>query len=132
MELYDWQQEAIEALTRGSGQVLVVAPTGGGKSLCYQEPATRLPGTALVITPLVALMADQVASLEARGIAATYVASTLDPLQMRQRIDAAVAGEVKLLYVAPERLASQRFVDEVLAQMLVATGREDLLELFHG
>ena len=117
MELYGWQQEAISALTEGDGQVLVVAPTGGGKSMCYQHPATELPGTALIITPLVALMADQVASLEARGVAATYLASTLDPLQMRQRIDGALAGSYKLLYVAPERLASQRFVDDVLARL---------------
>ena len=97
--------------------MLVVAPTGGGKSMCYQQPAIDLPGTALIITPLVALMADQVASLEARGVTATYLASTLDPLQVRQRIDGAVAGAYKLLYVAPERLASQRFVDDVLARL---------------
>jgi len=117
MQLYDWQQEAIDALIRGSGRVLVVAPTGGGKSMCYQQPAVDLPGTALVVTPLVALMADQVAALEARGVAATYLASTLDALENRRRTDAALSGAFKLLYVAPERLASPRFVDEVIARL---------------
>ncbi|HEY8173974.1 MAG TPA: DEAD/DEAH box helicase, partial [Dehalococcoidia bacterium] len=55
IQLYDWQREAIDALVNGRGQVLVVAPTGGGKSMCYQQPAVDLDGVALVITPLVAL-----------------------------------------------------------------------------
>src|SRR5574338_1439034 len=71
------QREAVEALL-ARGRLLLVAPTGGGKSLSYQLPATLLPGTTLVISPLVALMADQVQALEARGVAATYLAATLD------------------------------------------------------
>ena len=68
MQLYDWQREAIDELVNGSGRVLVVAPTGGGKSMCFQQPAVDLDGVALVITPLVSLMADQVQALVARGV----------------------------------------------------------------
>ena len=117
MQLYDWQREAIDALVEGNGHVLVVAPTGGGKSMCFQQPAVDLPGVALVITPLVALMADQVASLTARGIPATYLAANLDAEENRRRIDRVIAGEVKLLYIAPERLASESFVEGVLAKL---------------
>ena len=117
MQLYDWQREAIDALMEGDGQVLVVAPTGGGKSMCFQQPAVDLPGVAVVITPLVALMADQVASLTARGIPATYLAANLDAEENRRRIDMVLAGEVKLLYIAPERLASEAFVEGVLAKL---------------
>ncbi|MGH7621598.1 MAG: RecQ family ATP-dependent DNA helicase, partial [Gemmatimonadaceae bacterium] len=120
MELYDWQREAIDALERGTGQVLVVAPTGGGKSMCYQQPAVDLEGVALVVTPLVALMADQVASLHARQIPATYLASNLDQSDIQRRIELTLAGGVKLLYVAPERLASQWFVEEVLARLPIS------------
>jgi ATP-dependent DNA helicase RecQ len=120
MKLYDWQNEAIDALVDGTKQVLVVAPTGGGKSMCFQQPATDLDGVALVITPLVALMADQVSALTARGIAATYLASNLDPAEVQRRTELALMGRVKLLYVAPERLASDRFVDEVLARINIS------------
>ncbi len=119
-ELYDWQREAIDALVRGPGQVLVVAPTGGGKSMCFQQPAVDLEGVALVVTPLVALMADQVASLHARNIPATYLASNLTPEEIRRRTELVLAGRVKLLYVAPERLASERFVEDVLARLPIS------------
>src|SRR5439155_1719721 len=79
------QREAIETLL-ARGRLLLVAPTGGGKSLSYQLPATILPGTTLVVSPLVALMTDQVQALEARGVSATYLASTLDAAEMRRRI----------------------------------------------
>ena len=72
------QREAIETLLE-VGRLLLVAPTGGGKSLIYQLPASFLPGTTLVVSPLIALMQDQVAALERCGVAATYLASTLDP-----------------------------------------------------
>jgi ATP-dependent DNA helicase RecQ len=117
IHLYPWQREAIEALMPEGGRVLVVAPTGGGKSMCYQQPAVDLPGVAVVITPLVSLMADQVAALAGRGVPATYLAANLDPEENRRRELAALAGNVKLLYLAPERLASARFVDAVLAQL---------------
>src|SRR5580700_10215045 len=105
-----WQREAIDELLQGSGQVLVVAPTGGGKSLTYQVPAAVLGGMTLVLSPLVALMEDQVRALDARGIPATFLASTLDPEQRRQRESGMLRGRYKLVYVAPERLASEAFV----------------------
>jgi len=86
-----------------------VAPTGGGKSLAYQLPATLLPGTTLVVSPLISLMHDQVAALEERGVKATYLASTLEEEEMRRRVAAAARGEYKLIYVAPERLAHEGF-----------------------
>lgn len=120
IELYDWQREAIDALVSGPRRVLVVAPTGGGKSMCYQQPAVDLDGVAIVISPLVALMADQVAALEARGVPATYLASTIDPEENRRRAERALRVEVKLLYIAPERLASERFVEDVLARLSIS------------
>ncbi len=102
---------------RGSGRLLVVAPTGGGKSLCFQQPAVELDGVAIVITPLVSLMADQVAALEARGVPATYIASNVDAAENHRRTERALAGEVKLLYLAPERLASDRFIEDVIERL---------------
>ncbi|HXX65662.1 MAG TPA: ATP-dependent DNA helicase RecQ [Polyangiaceae bacterium] len=113
-EFRPWQREAIDALLVGCGRVLVVAPTGGGKSLTYQVPAIVLSGTTLVLSPLVALMEDQVRALATRGIAATFLASTLDPSERRQREAAMRRGSYKLVYAAPERLASEAFV-EILA-----------------
>jgi ATP-dependent DNA helicase RecQ len=102
------QREAIERLLE-RGRLLLVAPTGGGKSLTYQLPATVLPGTTLVVSPLVSLMADQVQALEARGVAATFLASTLDGREIAQRMARAAAGRLSLLYVAPERLTFPGF-----------------------
>jgi ATP-dependent DNA helicase RecQ len=102
------QREAVEALL-AYRRLLLVAPTGGGKSLSYQLPATILPGTTLVISPLVALMADQVQALEARGVAATYLAATLDAAEMRRRMARLAARAFSLVYVAPERLAFPGF-----------------------
>ena len=87
------QREAIERLLDG-GRLLLVAPTGGGKSLVYQLPAMLLGGTTLVISPLISLMQDQVRALEARGVAATYLASTLDPAEMRRRLGQLGAGRL--------------------------------------
>jgi len=97
------QREALQALFQHR-RLLLVAPTGGGKSLIYQLPATMLDGTSLVISPLIALMKDQVDALAARGIAATYLASTLTDEEARARLRAIRAGEYRLVYVAPERL----------------------------
>ena len=102
------QREAIESLLE-TGRVLLVAPTGGGKSLCYQLPALVLPGTTLVVSPLIALMQDQVAALEARGVAATFLASTLDAATMRERLAGLARGAYQLVYVAPERLVAPEF-----------------------
>ncbi|HMI93871.1 MAG TPA: RecQ family ATP-dependent DNA helicase [Polyangiales bacterium] len=109
------QREAVETLLR-DGKLLLVAPTGGGKSLTYQLPGTLLPGTTLVVSPLIALMADQVQALRARGVAATYLASTLDPDEARRRIADVAAGAYRIAYVAPERLAVPSF-RRLLAQM---------------
>jgi len=103
------QREAIETLLT-VGRLLLVAPTGGGKSLIYQLPATILPGTTVVISPLIALMQDQTRALEQRGVAATYLSSTLESAEMRRRMARAAAGEFKLLYVAPERLTFPGFM----------------------
>jgi ATP-dependent DNA helicase RecQ len=102
------QREAIEILLE-SGRMLLVAPTGGGKSLTYQLPAALLPGTTLVISPLIALMHDQVASLQACGVPATFLASTLDGEEVRRRMRDIAAGAYKLVYVAPERLTFAGF-----------------------
>ena len=86
--------------------VLAVLPTGAGKSLCYQIPALLGAGLTLVVSPLISLMQDQVGALRRRGIAAAYVNSQLDATQRRVVLDAAIHGELRLLYCAPERLAS--------------------------
>ncbi len=108
-----WQEEAIEAVLRGPGRVLVVAPTGGGKSITYQVPALCLEGTAIVVSPLVALMEDQVRALTAKGIAATFLASTLDPAERSERERGMLSGAYKLVYLAPERLASDWLVNQL-------------------
>ncbi|MEM8882741.1 MAG: ATP-dependent DNA helicase RecQ, partial [Planctomycetota bacterium] len=98
------QREAMESLL-DDGRLLLVAPTGGGKSLVYQLPASLLPGTTVVVSPLIALMHDQIQALTERGIPATYLASTLEGDEVRDRMRRMAAGEYKLVYVAPERLA---------------------------
>ncbi|MGB5694432.1 MAG: RecQ family ATP-dependent DNA helicase, partial [Polyangiales bacterium] len=108
---HPWQREAIEELLEGRQKVLVIAPTGGGKSLCYQLPAAVLDGTSIVISPLIALMEDQVRALTQRGVAATYLASTLDPGELRDREGELFRGRYQLVYVAPERLESLRLVE---------------------
>jgi ATP-dependent DNA helicase RecQ len=102
------QREAIERMLEVR-RLLLVAPTGDGKSLTYQLPATLLPGTTVVVSPLIALMADQVGSLVRRGVAATYLAATLDGTEARERMAQIAAGEYKLVYVAPERLGVPGF-----------------------
>ena len=108
-----WQREAISELLEGSGRVLAIAPTGGGKSLCYQVPATELEGTTIVVSPLIALMEDQVRALTDRGVRATYLASNLGAVERRERAAAVRGGAYDLVYVAPERLAHAGVVDEL-------------------
>ncbi len=91
--------------------VLCVMPTGGGKSLCYQLPALLLDGLTLVVSPLIALMKDQVDALTARGLRATLLNSTLDPSEQRARLLEIEGGRYDLVYVAPERFRSGRFVE---------------------
>src|SRR5438128_10067610 len=86
--------------------VLSVLPTGAGKSLCYQVPALMAPGLTLVVSPLISLMQDQVGALRRLGIAAAYLNSALPKETRRLILDATLAGRVRLLYCAPERLSS--------------------------
>jgi ATP-dependent DNA helicase RecQ len=102
------QREAVETLL-AHRRLLLVAPTGGGKSLVYQLAACVLPGTTLVISPLIALMQDQVQALSARGVAATYLASTLAPGESARRLREIGSGACKIAYVAPERLVQESF-----------------------
>ena len=104
------QREVIEHVLQGR-DVLCVMPTGGGKSLCYQLPALLLPGLTLVVSPLIALMKDQVDALTQRGIRATLLNSTLDPSEQHARILEIEAGRFDLVYVAPERFRSGRFLE---------------------
>lgn len=107
-QLREGQEPVIRALLEGRS-ALAVFPTGGGKSLCYQLPALMMDGLTLVISPLIALMKDQVDRLTSAGIPAARLDSTLgaeEVSQIHRRLD---AGELKLLYVAPERLANERF-----------------------
>ncbi|MEO7712310.1 MAG: ATP-dependent DNA helicase RecQ [Gemmatimonadaceae bacterium] len=96
------QERAVSSVLAGR-DTLVVLPTGGGKSVCYQVPALLLPGLTVVVTPLISLMKDQVDALTARGIPATFVNSTLTPGEVAERMSRVTRGAVKLLYVAPER-----------------------------
>nr|WP_156222333.1 DNA helicase RecQ [Pseudactinotalea suaedae] len=99
------QAEVIDTVVAG-GDAIVLMPTGGGKSLCYQVPALVRPGTGVVISPLIALMHDQVDALRLLGVRAAYLNSTQDPDERRQVERALLAGEVDLLYLAPERLTA--------------------------
>ncbi|HEY1977716.1 MAG TPA: DNA helicase RecQ [Candidatus Baltobacteraceae bacterium] len=103
------QREIVQAAMAGS-DVLALLPTGGGKSLCYQLPALMEDGLTLVVSPLIALMKDQVDALEANGIAATFLNSSIDTATAARRIDGLDRGEYRLLYVAPERVVLSGFL----------------------
>ncbi len=105
----DGQEEVITEITSGRDG-LVVMPTGGGKSLCFQIPALCFPGVTLVISPLIALMKDQVDALAARDIPATVINSTLSWPEQKERLDGMRAGKWKLVYVAPERFRAESFL----------------------
>ncbi|MEP6508833.1 MAG: RecQ family ATP-dependent DNA helicase, partial [Gemmatimonadales bacterium] len=96
------QEMAIKSVLAGQ-DTLVVLPTGGGKSVCYQIPALILPGLTVVVSPLISLMKDQVDALEARNLPAAFINSTLTSAQVSDRLTRAARGEIKLLYLAPER-----------------------------
>ena len=104
------QREAIEYVLHGRN-TLVVMPTGSGKSLIYQFSALAMPDTALVISPLIALMKDQVDRLQSRGIAATFINSSLAGEEQARRMTQLAAGHWSLIYVAPERLRNQAFLN---------------------
>ncbi len=106
----DGQEEVISEIVSGRDG-LVVMPTGGGKSLCFQIPALCFGGVTLVISPLIALMKDQVDALVARGIEATLINSTLSWPEQKERLDGMRAGKYKLVYVAPERFRAESFLN---------------------
>lgn len=108
------QRDVISAVIEGQ-DCLCVMPTGGGKSLCYQLPAVAMQGLTLVVSPLIALMKDQVDQLEALGIRATLINSTLSAAEQYERLDAMRAGAYDLVYVVPERFRSPRFIESVKA-----------------
>ncbi len=103
-------QEDIVRQVVGGGDALVIMPTGGGKSLCYQLPALLRPGTGIVVSPLIALMQDQVAALKQLGVQAEFLNSSLSAEAARRVENDLLAGRLDLLYVAPERLLTERFL----------------------
>ncbi|HVS16957.1 MAG TPA: RecQ family ATP-dependent DNA helicase [Planctomycetota bacterium] len=109
------QAEAMQAALEGR-DALVVLATGGGKSLCYQAPALLRPGVTVVVSPLIALMKDQIDALEGNGIPAAMLSSAQDGIEKREVFAALAAGALKLLFVSPERLLLPGFFDELLAR----------------
>lgn len=107
------QQDIIDAIVSGNDS-LVIMPTGGGKSLCYQIPALVLNGLTVVVSPLISLMKDQVDQLTANGVAAACLNSSQNREQQQQVLDACRCGEIKLLYIAPERLMMDNFLERLL------------------
>ena len=107
-EFRDGQEEVIARLLKDRSAVAVF-PTGGGKSLCYQLSALAFPGTTIIVSPLIALMKDQIDQLEERGIGAVRIDSSLSLDEYRESIDAIRSGRAKMLYIAPERFFNERF-----------------------
>ena len=104
------QEEIIDQIL-GGRDALAIMPTGAGKSLCYQVPALMLSGITIVISPLISLMMDQVKALNEAGIHAAYINSSLTENQVAKALEFAKAGRYKIVYVAPERLETPRFLD---------------------
>jgi ATP-dependent DNA helicase RecQ len=115
------QREIIEQTLSNRDQ-LVIMPTGGGKSICFQLPALLKPGLMIVVSPLIALMQDQVELLRDNGIAATFLNSSLSAEERRSRGRAVMEGRIKLLYVAPERLLSEDFLEGVMPHIVDRVG----------
>lgn len=120
------QEAIVRDILRGR-DVLAIMPTGGGKSLCFQLPALLQPGVCIVVSPLIALMQDQVRLLQDNGIDATFINSSLDRAEMARRFARLERGELKLLYVAPERLMQAEFQGEVLPRLQAAHGISSLV-----
>jgi len=106
------QQEIIDAILAGN-DVFAVLPTGAGKSLCYQLPAILLEGMTIVVSPLISLMEDQISKLLAKGISATSITSSLTALEVKTRLSAISRSCYKLVYVAPERLVNEAFLEAI-------------------
>lgn len=120
-------QEAIVRDILCGRDVLAIMPTGGGKSLCFQLPALLRPGVCIVVSPLIALMQDQVRLLQDNGIEATFINSSLQRAEVARRFARLDRGELKLLYVAPERLLQAEFEGEVLPRVHAAHGISSLV-----
>src|SRR6267142_3186668 len=112
VDFREGQENVIEALL-AKRDVVAVMPTGSGKSLCYQLPALLLDGMALVVSPLIALMKDQVDGLTRNRIPATFINSSLTPSEQQQRLSQAQEGQFKLIYVAPERFRNPSFMQGI-------------------
>ena len=106
------QREVIDAVAAGE-DVMCVMPTGGGKSLCYQLPSLSKKGTTIVVSPLIALMKDQVDTLQKLGIRASLINSSLSAMEQTEVLDEMARGDLNLVYVAPERLRNSRFLDAI-------------------
>jgi ATP-dependent DNA helicase RecQ len=106
------QRAVIDAVFAGR-DCLCIMPTGGGKSLCYQLPSVARPGVTVVVSPLIALMKDQVDSMLRQGIAATFINSSLTVSEQTERLSELKAGRYDLVYVAPERLRNERFLEAI-------------------
>jgi ATP-dependent DNA helicase RecQ len=120
------QQEVVCDILRGR-DLLAIMPTGGGKSLCFQLPALLSPGVCIVVSPLIALMQDQVRLLQDNGIEATFINSSLERAEVSRRLARLDRGEIKLLYVAPERLLQSEFLCDVLPRLDSARGISSLV-----
>ena len=108
-----YQETIINRLVNQNKHCLVIMPTGGGKSICYQLPALIFEGGTIVISPLIALMQDQVDALKKKGISAEFINSTVTPQQRNDRLNKFIAGKIKLLYVTPERFRKPEFVEAI-------------------
>ena len=115
-------QEGVVADALEGRDLLAIMPTGGGKSLCFQLPAVLRSGVTVVVSPLIALMQDQVRLLQNDGIAATFINSSIANAEVNARLTALLRGEVKLLYLAPERLLQPDFLSGTLARLDAAPG----------
>lgn len=111
-EFLPGQEEVISRILNGEN-LLVIMPTGGGKSLCYQLPAIHFEGIVLVVSPLIALMKDQVDQLTERNISSTFINSSISGSEIAQRLQDVMAGKYKILYVAPERFYSRQFIHQL-------------------
>src|SRR5438876_9205899 len=115
-------QEAVVRDALAGRDILALMPTGGGKSLCFQLPALLQPGITIVVSPLIALMQDQVRLLEDNGIAATFINSSLPHDAIQHRIAAMLRGDFKLVYLAPERLLMTDFLNGPLERLATTPG----------
>src|SRR5512138_2296027 len=120
------QEAIVRDILRGR-DVLAIMPTGGGKSLCFQLPALLHPGVCIVVSPLIALMQDQVRLLQDNGIEATFINSSLDRMEIARRFARLERGDLKLLYVAPERLLQAEFETQVLPRLQATQGISSLI-----